>query len=81
MKRAAIITITALAAVLTSACSPDLHANSARRATPLDRMWAALADGDDGGSSTSASDAMTGVLSNALRSDSAPSQGRSYKPH
>lgn len=79
MKRAATITITVIAAVLTSACSPDLHAKSARRATPFDRMWAALVDGD--GSSTSASDAMTGLLSNALRSDHAPSQGRSYKPH
>ncbi len=80
MKRAAIITATILAVVLTSACSPDLHAKSARRATPLDRMWASLVDGDEG-SNTSASDAMTGVLSNALRSDHAPSQGRSYKPH
>ncbi len=81
MKHAATITITVIAAVLTSACSPDLHAKSARRATPLDRMWAALVDGDGDGSSTSASDAMTGLLSNALRSDHAPAQGRSYKPH
>jgi len=76
MKPVTNVAVVVLVSLLASACSPDLHAKSARRATPLDRMWSALVDGEDGGSSAQGAD--DGVLSTALPG---AASGRGYKPH